>query len=306
MKQRDKEKELRRKSGLIFIKMFTFLSGIISLKFSFFLGKILGEIIYLILARHRKVALESLAIAFPDYSAKRRKEITKEFFILMAKGGLELLYYLNNTGKIKQAIEIQGKENLDRALARKKGVILVSAHYGNFPLMSLRLADCGYPVNIVARPMRDKYAEAHFHSLRSSIGVKTISAYPRKACVLGIIKALAAGEIVIIQMDQNFGTGGVWVDFFGKLAATPTGPVVLSMRTQAALVPSYIYQRKDKRHLLRILPEEELVLGKNKEETILKNVSHFTKIIESWIKARPQEWSWIHRRWKSRPPKNKL
>jgi KDO2-lipid IV(A) lauroyltransferase len=122
--------------------------------------------------------------------------------------------------------------------------------------------------------------------------------------VFGIINALAKNEIVIILMDQNFGTGGVWVKFFDKLAATPTGPIILSLRTKAALVPSYIYRKGGKRHGLKIFPEEDLILGKDKNETILFNAANFTKIIEKWIKERPGHWSWVHRRWKSRPPKN--
>lgn len=305
MNKKEKSKFLRRKIGFVFIKTCTFLSGIIPLRVSFFLGKILGSLIYLILFHHRKTALESLAEAFPAYSAWQRKKTAKDFFIFMAQGGFELLHYLYHRDKIKGSGKIQGREHLDKALAKGKGVILVTAHYGNFPLMSLRLAVSGYRVNFVARPMRDVYAENHFHKLRTNAGVKSISAYPRRQCVAAIISALAKNEIVIIQMDQNFGTGGVWVDFFGKLAATPTGPIVLSLRTKAALVPGYIRQVKEREHEINIFPEENLLLGKTKEETILINAAKFTKIIESWIKAKPCQWSWVHRRWKSRPPKEK-
>jgi KDO2-lipid IV(A) lauroyltransferase len=304
MNKKEKKKLLRRKIGLYFIKTFTFLAGVVPLKVNLFLGKILGSLAYSVLSRHRKIALKSLSIAFPDYSPSKRKRIAKQFFVFIAEGGFELIYYLNNIEKMHQPVKIEGKDNLDQALAKGRGVILVTAHYGNFPLMSLRLAAEGYPVNLVTRPMRDKYAEAHFHKLRTDAGVKNISVYPRRACVFGIINALAKNEIVIILMDQNFGTGGVWVKFFDKLAATPTGPIILSLRTKAALVPSYIYRKGGKRHGLKIFPEEDLILGKDKNETILFNAANFTKIIEKWIKERPGHWSWVHRRWKSRPPKN--
>ncbi len=301
MKKKEKKKILRRKIGLLFIRFFTFVSGKLPLSVNFFLGRIFGNLVYVILSTHRRVAFESLSIAFPDYTKKEKEKIVKSFFRSMVEGGFELLYYLSNTAEIKEAVEIKGKDNLDRALAGGKGVIIVTAHYGNFPLMSLRLAAEGYSVNIVARPMRDKYAEGHFHKLRSNAKVKTISAYPRRACVSGIIKALADNQIVIIQMDQNFGTGGVWVDFFGKLAATPTGPIVLSLRSKAAIITSCIYQSKGRKHLIEIFPEGKLTFAKTKEETILVNAAKLTKIIESWIKMRPNHWSWIHRRWKSQP-----
>jgi Kdo2-lipid IVA lauroyltransferase/acyltransferase len=304
MNKKEKKKLLRRKIGLYFIKTFTFLAGVVPLKVNLFSGKILGSLAYLVLSRHRKIALNSLSIAFPNYSLGKRKKITKQFFVFIAEGGFELIYYLNNIEKIHQPVKIEGKGNLDQALAKGRGVILVTAHYGNFPLMSLRLAAEGYPVNLVTRPMRDQYAEAHFHKLRTDAGVKNISVYPRRACVAGIINALAKNEIVIILMDQNFGTGGVWVKFFDKLAATPTGPIILSLRTKTALVPSYIYRKGGKNHGLKVFPEKNLILGKNKNETILINAAEFTKIIEGWIRERPGHWSWVHRRWKSRPSKD--
>ncbi|MCF7916703.1 MAG: lysophospholipid acyltransferase family protein [Candidatus Omnitrophica bacterium] len=302
--KKEKKKLLRRKVGLYFIKSLTFLGGKTPIPISRFFGKALGSLAYFVLLRHRRIALNSLAIAFPNYSLIQRKKITKRFFMFMAEGGFELIYYLNNIKKMHQPVKIEGKDNLDKALAKGKGVILITAHYGNFPLMSLRLAAEGYPVNLVARPMRDKYAEAHFHKLRTDAGVKSISVYPRRACVSGIINALANNEIVIILMDQNFGTGGVWVKFFDKLAATSTGPVILSLRTKAALVPSYIYRTEGRKHCLKIFPEEKLISGADKNKTILLNVAKFTKIIEKWIRERPDHWSWIHRRWKSRPPTN--
>ncbi len=304
MDKKEKKKLLRRKIGLYFIKTFTFLAGAVPLPVNLFFGKILGSLAYLVLGRHRKIALDSLAIAFPHYSLERRKKIAKQFFVFITEGGFELIYYLNNVKKMHQPVKIEGKDNLDQALAKGRGVILITAHYGNFPLMSLRLAAEGYPVNLVTRPMRDQYAESHFHKLRTDAGVKNISVYPRRACVSGIINALDNNEIVIILMDLNFGTGGVWVKFFNKLAATPTGPIILSLRTKAALVPSYIYRKGGKRHGLKVFPEEDLIEGKDKDETILLNAANFTKIIEKWIKARPDHWSWVHRRWKSRPPKN--
>jgi len=301
---KEKKKLLRRKAGFVFVKFFTFLGGITPIQISYFSGKILGSLAYLVLLRHRRIALDSLSVAFPNYSGQAKRKIAKSFFIFMAQGGFELLYYLKNIEKINRAVEIEGKDDLDEALAKKKGVILVTAHCGNFPLLSLRLAAGGYPVNLVARPMRDKYAEAHFHKLRTDAGVKSIPVYPRRACVSGIINALGNNEIIIILMDQNFGTGGVWVDFFGKLAATPTGPIVLSLRTKAALIPSYIYRVKKHKHSIQIFSQKDLIFGKDKNETILLNAAEFTKIIESWIKKYPDQWSWIHRRWKSRPSKN--
>lgn len=106
-----------------------------------------------------------------------------------------------------------------------------------------------------------------------------------------------------MQMDQNFGTGGVWVKFFGQLAATPVGPIVLALRTQSAVVPAYIYRQAVGKHCIKIFSEQELDITKEKDENVLLNAIKLTRIIEAWIKEHDFQWSWIHRRWKPRPSK---
>jgi KDO2-lipid IV(A) lauroyltransferase len=101
--------------------------------------------------------------------------------------------------------------------------------------------------------------------------------------------------------EKNFGTGGVFVDFFGRKAATATGPVVLAQRTKAALLPCFIIRQKDDTHRIIFEKPLDLVEGKDAEETITINIQRLTNIIETYIRKYPAEWSWIHRRWKSKP-----
>jgi Kdo2-lipid IVA lauroyltransferase/acyltransferase len=299
---KEKKKHLKRSIGWLFVRTSVAISGSLPLGFNYFLGFVLGNIAYFAIVRHRRIAIESLGIAFPSKSLKERKEIARNFFIFIAQGSFELLFYLKNPDKIN-SVRIEGKNNLDNALAKGKGVIIVTAHIGSFPLLSLKLAQKKVPVHFITRPMRDKRVGDYLFNLRSNAGVKTIYSYPRRECVNNIIQALRANEVVILQMDQNFGTGGVWVKFFGKLAATPVGPISLALRTKAAVVPAYIYQEKNKAHCIKIFPEEQLVITDNKDETILKNVITLTGIIQTWVTKHPCQWSWIHKRWKSRPSK---
>ncbi|MDD5583575.1 MAG: hypothetical protein PHV55_00775, partial [Candidatus Omnitrophica bacterium] len=245
--KKEQKKFIQRRLGFFFLRLFTIVNGILPLHFSYTLGKILGNLAYLFVVRHRRIAMESLSIAFPQKSLAEKKKIARGFFVFMAQGSFELLYFLRNTRNLDD-VTIEGKENLDEALAQKRGVIIVTAHIGNFPLMSLKLVKEGYKVSFVTRPMRDEKAGDYLHNLRVGSGVKTIFSYPRRECVLGITKALRDNEIVILQMDQNFGTGGVWVKFFGLLAATPTGPVTLGLRTRACIVPAYIHRKGEGIH----------------------------------------------------------
>jgi len=233
-------------------------------------------------------------------SLKEKKKIVRFYFSFMAQSTFELLFFVKNSHHLEN-IQIEGKENLEKALEKKKGVLLLTAHLGNFPLMLLKLAKEGYPINIVARPMRDKDTDDYVNSLRTKVGVKTILSYPRKVCVSGILNALRNNEIVVIQVDQNFGTGGVWVKFFGKLAATAVGPITLALRTKAAVVPVYMVREGRGKHQLKIFPEEELIAKEDKDQAILLNVIKITRIIENWVRKFPSQWAWVHRRWKSRP-----
>ena len=303
-----RKKILRRKIGGIALKVITSFSKILPLGLNYFIGNILGSLAYLLIRRHRKIALDNLSIAFPEMSLKEKKKITRSYFVLMAQGTLELLYFVENPRHLKN-IRIEGREHLEAALNKKGGVLLLTAHLGNFPLMLFKLAKQGFPINIVARPMRDKYTDDYVTDLRRKGGVKTLLSYPRKTCISGIINALRNNEIVVIQIDQNFGTGGVWVKFFNKLAATPLGPITLALRTKAAIVPAYMVRENTPKgmasprgkHYLKIFPQEELIIKEDKDETLLLNAIKLTRIIEEWVRKFPSQWVWIHRRWKSRP-----
>ncbi|MBL7132213.1 MAG: lysophospholipid acyltransferase family protein [Candidatus Omnitrophica bacterium] len=286
--------------GFISFRLFAFISAKLPLTVSYFIGRIIGKLFNLPVTRYRKVALESLAIAFPQKSINERRQIAKESIVMVIQGGLELLYFYRNTQRLTD-VRIEGREYLDAALKSNKGVVGVTAHFGNFPLMLLKLAKEGYSVNTLLRPMRDPKAGDYVYNLCKGAGIGTIFSYPRREVVNGTISALRDNEIVLIQMDQNFGTGGVWVDFFGRLAATPVGPIVFASRTEATILPIYIVREGVGKHCIKILPPQPLEKTDNRDETILLSAIKITKIIESWIKAHPSQWAWIHRRWKSRP-----
>jgi KDO2-lipid IV(A) lauroyltransferase len=255
--------------------------------------------------KQRKIALESLAIAFgQDKSIYEIQKIAKDCFIFMAKAGLEIMFLMDRPKLLKERVEMLGKENLDQALARGKGVILVSAHFGNFPLMMARLALSGYKIAGIMRPMRDSRAEKIFAAKRNRVNIKTIYNQPRSTCVNKTIESLRNNELVFIPIDQNFGTGGVFVDFFGKKAATATGPVVLAQRTKAVILPCFIIRQRDDTHKIIFEPPLNLEQGRSSQETVIINIQRLTNIIESYIRKYPAEWGWIHRRWKTEPQRH--
>ncbi len=266
-----------------------------------FAGQI-ASLAFVFARKHKKIALDSLAVAFgQEKSHPEIKKIAKDCFICIAKSAVELMFFFDKPQALKSRVQIEGRNNLDQALAAGRGVILVSAHFGNFPLLLGRLAIDGYKAGGIMKPMHDARMEQIFLKKREKFGVRTIYSLPRQACVNNTINALRNNELVFIPIDQNFGTGGVFVNFFGEKAATATGPVILAQRTKAALIPCFIRRLPDDQHQIIFEPELKLEEGKDPREVVLVNIQKLTDIIESYIRRYPAEWGWIHRRWKSKP-----
>jgi len=265
-------------------------------------AKNIATLAYFFAKKQRKIALDSLGIAFgKEKSPQEIERIAKDCFTYIAKSAVELMFFFDKPQALRERVQIQGRENLDQALAAGRGVILVSAHFGNFPLLLGRLAVDGYKVGGVMKPMHDARMEKIFFKKREKFGVKTIYSQPRNECVNNSIQALRNNELIFIPIDQNFGTGGVFVNFFGQQAATATGPVILAQRTKAALIPCFIIRGPLDQHRIVFEAEIKLEEGQNAQEVIRVNIQKLTEIIEFYIRKYPAEWGWIHRRWKSKP-----
>jgi KDO2-lipid IV(A) lauroyltransferase len=290
-------KSFSRFAAWIGINTCSLIVKVIPSSYLYAFAKNIAALAYIFAKKHKKIALDSLGIAFGE--EKSPQEI--ERFIYLAKSAVELMFFFDKPQALKNRVQIQGKENLDQALACGRGVILVSAHFGNFPLLLGRLAMEGYKVGGIMKPMHDPGMEKIFLRKREKFGVRTIYSQPRSECVNNSIQALRNNELIFIPIDQNFGTGGVFVDFFGRKAATATGPVILAQRTKAALIPCFILRQPDDQHRIIFQAELKLEEGKDPQDVILVNIQKLTGIIEFYIRKYPAEWGWIHRRWKSKP-----
>ena len=288
--------------GWLGIHLVTFVVRVIPVSWLYGFARGIARLAYTFAGKQRKIALESLSMAFAkERSQQDIEKIARDCFSYMSKSAVELMFLMDKPEVLKKVVGFEKKENLDKALAKGKGVILVSAHFGNFPLLLARLSLEGYPASGIMRPMRDEKVEKIFQKKRERFKVKTIYSQPRNVCVDTTIKTLRNNEIVFIPIDQNFGTAGVFVDFFGKKAATATGPVIFAQRTKASLVPCFILRQSDDTHKIVFEPEIPLEEGDSPQETIVLNIQKLTNVIEAYIRKYPAEWGWIHRRWKSTP-----
>lgn len=264
---------------------------------------VLMAIAFHFIIKQRKIAQESLTIAFgSEKSPQEINRIVKDCFENLGKGMVEMLYFMNHPRKVFEKVSFEGQGHLDRALKEGHGVIAVTAHFGNFPLMMLYCALSGYPTNAIIRPARDQVLEEYLLRKRIEIGLKTVYAIPRKDCVSHSLKALRNNELLFIPLDQNFGgDGGVFVDFFGQKAATATGPIIFALRTRAPILLMFIVRVREDHH--KIIIEAPLILEDRagEEEMISVNTAKITGLIEQYVRRYPHEWGWMHRRWKSRP-----
>ncbi|MCM8770702.1 MAG: lysophospholipid acyltransferase family protein [Candidatus Omnitrophica bacterium] len=291
---------IKRGIGYIALLLSSLTCRLLPLKLIYFLGNNFSILGYRLARKQRRIALESLGIAFGrEKSNGQIKRIALDCFRFMGKSGLELMYLMEKPALLKKRVDLEGREYLDKALAKGKGVILVTAHFGNFPLMLCRLSLEGYKVSGVMRFMRDAQAEKLFYKKRSQMGIKTIYSKPQKECTEKCLKTLRNNELLFLLIDQHFGSGGgVFVDFFGTKAATAPGPVVLALRTKAAILPCFIIRQKDDTHKIIFEPEMSLEQAEDYAQTLQVNIQRLTNIIEAYIRKYPAEWGWIHRRWK--------
>lgn len=253
--------------------------------------------------KQKRLAKEGLTIAFGhEKTEKEIDQLIKKNFQTFGKSMIELSYFLTHPQWVLDKVTIEGREHLSTAMAQGKGVIAVTAHFGNFPLLMLRCAKEGYETNCIMRPTRDEKLEKFLYEKRKESGFKTVYAIPRKKCVVESLRVLRNKELLFIPLDQNFGSsGGIHVEFFGQQAATATGPVVFALRTGAPILLTFIIRQPDDTHKIVIEPPFELEEGVDENDTIQINIARLTKIIEGYIRKYPHEWGWMHRRWKSRP-----
>jgi len=252
----------------------------------------------------KRIILENLHIAFGREKTEQEiSSIVNSYFDSIGSSMIELIYFLDHPNGIVEKVTIEGKENLDEVLKRRQGAILLSAHFGNFPLMFWRMALADYKTNCIMRRMRDGQFEKYVSNFSNGNGVRVIYSLPRRKCVERSLKSLRNNQILFILLDQNYGEdGGVFVDFFGQQAATATGPVMFSYRSGAPILPVFIVHDGSDRNKIIIEPPVKLEAAQYEESGLTRNTAQLTKIIEGYIRRYPHEWvGWMHRRWKSKP-----
>ncbi|MFH1784197.1 MAG: lysophospholipid acyltransferase family protein [bacterium] len=262
------------------------------------IGSVTGFISYYLLRAPRRIVCSNLALAFIEKSPSEIKKIAREVFSNQGENLFELLSFGKlNAQRVKKLVNAQGLEHLDKALEKKKGVLLLSGHIGNWELLGAYLSLVGYPISVIARRVYDERLNKLLVDIRQSKGVMCVL---RDESSKQLLRCLRSNRALGVLIDQDTKVQGVFVDFFGRKAYTPQGLATLALRTGAAVVPSFIV-RDGYKH--KIILKEELSLTHSGDEAkdLEINTQTFTKIIEEVIRQHPSQWVWMHERWKTRP-----
>ena len=267
-----------------------------------------ARLTFVILWKYQRRMEENLTLAMREEfpSLEERKAIVWRAWRNFAQGVYETTCTLHSSKEgIRSMVAIQGEEHLKRALARKKGVIALSAHLGNFTIIGTRLAAGGYPFSVVVKHPRDQGFARLTDRYRASVGVTTISAKPRREAARQILRALRKNEVVLLIADE-FKSGGVEVEFLGRTAPAPRGPATLALRTGAAVIPMFS-TRDTKDHLiLRIGQEIDLIRTGDLQEDVRANVTLFTRHLEAVVRRYPEQWNWLGFHRDGRRPRSEM
>jgi KDO2-lipid IV(A) lauroyltransferase len=201
---------------------------------------------------------------------------------------------------LARVVVYDGFENFEQAFAQGKGLLFLTAHLGGWELSAFAHSLHGHPLRIVARPLDNVYLDRMVRRYRTMHGNTVVD---KDDFVRGILSAMKAGQTVGILMDTNMTPPqGVFVDFFGIPACTASGLARIALRTGAAVVPGFtIWDRTLRKYRLRFDPAVKLVRTGNLDTDTVTNTAIFTSIIENYVRQYPDQWLWVHRRWKTRP-----
>lgn len=260
-----------------------------------------AAVLYRVHSRLRKVGLRNLAMALPELGLQQHQRILRQLYTHLGWHFAEFCkmprYSPENTA---DWIRCEGMEHYEQAQAYGKGVLVLTGHLGAWELSSFYHSMLGHPMGLVARPLDNPLLDAFVRSIRCRHGNWMI---PRNDFARGLLEAMHRGRSVGILMDTNMTPPeGIFVPFFGIPACTASGLARIALRTGAIIVPGFmLWESAESRYVLHFAPPIHPVVTDNRARDIEALTSHCTSVLESWIRRYPDQWLWIHRRWKTRP-----
>jgi KDO2-lipid IV(A) lauroyltransferase len=276
--------------------------AVLPLRLALTIGSILGGFGYYCSGRLRRTGLRNLELAFPDLDARRRKDLLLGCFQNLGRLLGVFSHFGNESTKALPAmIECEGLDNLTTAEKSGRGVILFTGHVGAWELSSFGLSLFGHPLSFLVRRIDNPKIEALVERSRAHRGNRTID---KRSAAREMLQLMQSGGTLGILVDLNtLDREGIFVDFFGVPASTTFVLAKLALRTGALVLPVFApWDNKRGRFLLRIEEPLSCNVTGDEEEDVQQLTQLFTSVVEKYVRRYPDQWLWIHRRWKTRPP----
>ena len=264
-------------------------------------GRFFGSCAYVLDRRHRIVALENFEAAFPDVTANERSSTIRNCYRFFGSYLFDMLSCLGRGFPAKRMndFDYQGLDHLDAAYAAKKGVIFITAHWGAWEMMGVAHGYKGYPLGVMARALDNPYLEGLLRKFRTSTGNFVVD---KREGFRPMLKAMRDGKGIAILIDQNVGTEErIFVNFFGRPAATTPAVGLVKLKTDCALIPVFALPLERNRYRFIYGAPVDVPLTNDRTEDVARITQECTRVIEDMIRQHPQYWLWMHRRWKTQP-----
>lgn len=260
------------------------------------LGSAIGDLGFLVLHRQRGLAMTNVETAFSDWTHAKRRKVVRAMFKRLGEALMETIWLPNLTlDVLRQTTEISGSEYVDQALAAGRGAVIVTGHCGNWEWLGAAVALLGHPLTVLQRDRDEVEFNEYIIKLRARFGSQSIRR-GSTAAALDMFRALKGGELLAFLIDQNIRAESVKVPFFGKPALTPIGPARLAVRAEAPVIICFI-ERRGPKHVITF--HEPIFTSRDDDATAL--MARLTLMIEEQVRRCPEEWMWMHERWKERP-----
>jgi len=272
------------------------------LSFSMAVGRGIGRIAYVLAAQLRRTGQRNLELAFPEKTVEERQALLIGCFRSLGRElGVFSKFLTGSPSLLRSIFDVSGLEHLEKAKAEGRGVIMFTGHLGAWELTSLGLSLIGHPLSFLVRRLDNPKVEELVDRGRTRFGNKTID---KLAAARGMVKILRSGEALGLLIDLNtLDDEAIFVDFFGVPASTNFMVAKLALRNQTPIVPIFAPWNEDKKNFTLLLAPPILPSPTSDEEAdILQLTSQLSLVMENTIRRFPDQWLWIHRRWKTRPP----
>jgi KDO2-lipid IV(A) lauroyltransferase len=262
-------------------------------------GRVLGWVLGRIVRFRRRAVLATLALRLPGKSRADYQAIADGMYRHLGTMAVECMGFPDQPREIFQRnVEMRGEEHAHGVLAQGRGMLVLMGHIGNWELLGLALAGRWVPIHVIVREQHDKAFNTYWRESREKMGLHPMAA---QHSYRDALRALKKGDMVAVTLDQNMRRRrGVFVNFFGEQACTTPGLAYLSAQSGVPVVPIYTIRQPDGRHVVQVLPPVPPPADRE-EATIQASTQVYSDILEGIIRQHPDQWLWLHKRWRTRP-----